>query len=402
METTMTSIKLSWNIGLRGGRPALLLLFVMALAAPVHLRALPRFSLLTGTRCSACHFNPQGSGIRNELGWSTMNEIGAIQPSMIGLDSLFAAESNTFWKGLVTVGLDARVQYADFGAQTGSEIKVMQLSPAIAIQPLDELTVYGSFNFADKKYLGDKLAVQAYQGQSSFDLAVQYQPGITLPSIRVGHIQPSVGIRQDDHTMFVRQETTEFGTLPILPPNYNEWGAELTYEGTRDFTVNAGVYSAKNLGQNFDVGVDSAKPSFSGRLIYWPQLLDEGLNGMVGGSLLANGEFTMINAFAGIGLSDRAALYGEGMFTHTGTGYKLGTTMIYGTYQLTPWMSLEGRYERGTSKETAESPVVDANSYVIGSQFFVFPYFEIRPEYRYRKTAVSSSGQFALQVHLFY
>src|SRR5438128_10443826 len=58
---------------------SLMLSLVVILSAASGVRALPRFSLLTGTRCSACHFDPQGSGIRTELGWSYMNNTGAFK-----------------------------------------------------------------------------------------------------------------------------------------------------------------------------------------------------------------------------------------------------------------------------------------------------------------------------------
>src|SRR5437763_12695928 len=94
------------------------------------LHALPRFSLLTGTRCSACHFNPQGSGIRTELGWSYMNQTGAISVAPGELDSngvatsagffpaLYGAQSNSYWDGILTIGLDVRLQIAKIGAPT--------------------------------------------------------------------------------------------------------------------------------------------------------------------------------------------------------------------------------------------------------------------------------------------
>ena len=42
--------------------------------------ALPQFSLISGNRCSSCHINQQGGGGRNDLGWYSYRDIGAIEP----------------------------------------------------------------------------------------------------------------------------------------------------------------------------------------------------------------------------------------------------------------------------------------------------------------------------------
>src|SRR5687768_14808585 len=69
-ELKMTSSHLRIALG------CLVFLGILA-AARNRADAIPRFSLISGTRCSACHFNPQGGGLRTELGWESMNEVGA-------------------------------------------------------------------------------------------------------------------------------------------------------------------------------------------------------------------------------------------------------------------------------------------------------------------------------------
>lgn len=379
----------------RGTRPlpAVALLAVALLALPAEiLTALPRFSLLTGTRCSACHYNPQGSGIRTELGWSTMNQVGAISPEDIGLGSLYSGETNTFFDGLMTFGLDARLQMAKLGRPPNADRKVipMQFAPGIAITPFEELAIYGTYNAGPTRYIG----------QTSYDFAVQYQPGVTLPSIRVGYIQPSTGIRHDDHTMFIRRDAAYYST-PIIPPNYNDWGGEITYEGQRWLTVNAGAFSARGLAGKTELSIDSAQPLYLARVVLWPQLLDEGLNGMLGGSYFGNGDFRMMNAFAGIGLADKATIYGEGMYLRTSDDRIIRNLMMQGSYQLAQWLALEWRYEWGLSEQAATGPFY-ASSFVVGTQFFLLPYLEIRPEYRYFENDEYGMGQYTVQVHAFY
>jgi hypothetical protein len=365
----------------------------MTLAGTGRLTALPRFSLLTGTRCSACHFNPQGSGIRNELGWSTMNRVGLISPESVGLDSLFASdETNSYFDGLVTFGLDTRFQIAKLGRPPDAKRKFipMQVAPSIAVAPFEWLTGYATYNFGTARY----------PGQTNFDAALLVQPSITAPALRLGYMQPSIGIRHDDHTMFVRRDAAGLGT-PLIPPNYNELGAEINYEGLRWLTVNAGAYSSHNIAGKTELLIDSTKPMFLGRVVLWPQLLDEGLNGMVGGSFFGNQDFRMLNGFAGIGLADKATVYGEGSFFKNADGKIIRNMMIQSTYQLAQWMNLEWRYEWGLSEHPSTGPFY-AHSFVIGSEFFLFPYIELRPEYRYTETSDYTLGQYTLQIHAFY
>src|SRR5437660_12569804 len=70
--------------------------------------AIPRFSLLTGTRCSVCHFDPQGSGLRTQLGWEMMNETGLVK--WHGEDTTDVTPTNSWYGGRVVPGRDARVQ----------------------------------------------------------------------------------------------------------------------------------------------------------------------------------------------------------------------------------------------------------------------------------------------------
>lgn len=352
--------------------------------------ALPRFALLTGTRCSACHFNPTGGGIRNELGFMAMNTVGMVQPDSLGLSAL-SSESNTFWEGVFAFGFDARLQVAKTGRPPSEKRKVipMQLAPAAALMPTDWLTLFGSYNVGKARY----------PGQTSFDVAALIQPGITAPSLKVGHIQPSVGMRQDDHTMFARREVA-MNVTPLLAPNYNEWGAEITYEGLRWLTLNAGAYSASNLSQS-EPTVDAAKPSYLGRLQLWPQFFDEGINAQVGGSWYGNGQFQMAAGFGGFGIADRATFFAEGTYSRNATGRQIRNWMLQSTFQLRDWLALEWRYEWAQTEDPVQG-LFHANALVAGLQIFPFPMLELRPEYRYFENDNYRMGQWAIQFHLFY
>ena len=54
----------------------------------------PRQSLTAGTPCSGCHFSPNGGGGRTELGWGSMNKVGAFTYDNLGLNALHNQKSN--------------------------------------------------------------------------------------------------------------------------------------------------------------------------------------------------------------------------------------------------------------------------------------------------------------------
>lgn len=352
--------------------------------------ALPRFSLLYGTRCSGCHHSPQGGGIRNPLGYSVMSEVSAFTPDSISLAWLRGESRLDPFDGVVEFGLDMRLQVAKLGRPPNDERKVipMQLAPSIAIVPADFLSIYATYNAGPLRY----------PGQTSFDVAVQVQPGIETPSIRAGYIQPSIGQRYDDHTMFTRRDVAGSGA-PIIAPNYNEIGAELTYEGLHWLTVNAGVFSARNLAKAEPVDPD--KPSILGRVTLWPQWLDEDINGQIGASAYVNGDFRMINAFAGLGLADQATLFAEVMTSRNANDRTVRNVSVAAGYQPEPWVSFNGRYEHGIT-ETAAGAKSNADAFVLGVEFFPLPFIELRPEYRYIRTESYILGQYSFQLHAFY
>ena len=398
----------------RRALPILLGLATILLAGGA--RAIPRFSLLSGTRCSVCHFAPQGSGLRTELGWEMMNETGVWK--WHDADSSGALPTNMMMNGHLVPGGDARFQLVRLSS-TGQELFIpMQLSTSLGVIVNPELSVYGDVNLASlyvraQLNSGNPLFKNAlYAGETDADVAVQYQPSISLPSIRVGMIQPSIGIRQDDHTEFVREEAAKNGT-PLMPPYYNELGAELTYEGTRWLTVNAGIFNARNLSQiDPSIGsvtsyTDFSHPTMSARVMFWPQMIDNGLNMEAGASLLKNGNFRMINVFGGVGLADKASIYVEGMYGKNAADRILRNFSVIGSMELSQWMAVEWRYDYGQTEVYPGQSLNFAHGFLFGLEFFPLPYVEFRPEYRVLQLNPFNGqgtyqGQWTGQIHLFY
>lgn len=370
--------------------------------------AIPRFSLLTGTRCSACHFDPQGSGIRTELGWSSMNEVGLFKWRNSANDTV--SPTNKLFNGMFIPGLDARLQLVRV-TKTGQELLIpMQLSTSLAFIPTKTLSAYGDVNLAsiEERIRGGSL----YPGEADFDAQIQYQPDISLPSIRVGMIEPSIGIRQDDHTVFVNREAA-LKDVYLFPAYYNDVGAEVTYEGLKYLTINAGVFNAHNLSavdpsigtvtSNFDF----KKPTVSGRVMFWPQLLEQQINGEAGASIMQNGSFQMINVFAGIGLTDKATLSVEAVHAKNADNRIVRNFTVMGSLRLTDWLATDWRYDWGQTELFPGKALAYATAFTFGFEFFVLPYIELRPEYRLMQSnpfygQTVSSGQYTGQIHIFY
>ena len=345
-----------------------------------------------------------------------MNETGMAKWS--GPDTSIVPPTNSYLKGLVPIGGDARFQLVRI-SQTNQELLIpMQLSTSFGIVPNHQVAVYTDINWASvyvrhapqpKDLFGATNGL--YPGETDYDATIQYEPRIDLPSIRAGMIEPSISIRQDDHTVYTSADAVN--NIALIPPFYNEIGAELTYEGLRWLTVNAGVFNAYNLAQvdptigavssNFDFKL----PTKTARIVLWPQLIDQGINGELGGSILQNGSFRMFNGFGGIGLADKASFFIEGLYCKDAASRIVRNFSIIGTYRLVDWLTAEWRYDWGQTEEYPGKGLGFANAFLIGFEYFPLPYIEVRPEYRVTQVnpfvgTATYTGQWTGQIHFFY
>jgi hypothetical protein len=247
--------------------------------------ALPRMSLTAGSPCITCHTNPAGGTGRNELGFESMNQVGLWRYGDLGLDFL-DAERHTI-AGRVEVGYDFRLLVARLGQLTATAdesgekiVQVpdyalipMQFQPSVAIQFTDWLKVYGSYTPGPKTLSDGVVCDNVFPGQECFEAALQFEsPG--LPLVRMGKIQPSIGIRLDDHTAYIRGDAAN-RSGPIIAPNYAEWGAETMYHPVSWFRVEAAVVKPDNLDEALN-GVsetaDLGAVAYGGRISFLPQL----------------------------------------------------------------------------------------------------------------------------------
>ncbi|MFN8360526.1 MAG: hypothetical protein U0264_11485 [Candidatus Kapaibacterium sp.] len=382
--------------------------------------SLPQFSLMTGNKCQSCHINSQGGGLRNDLGWYSWNEQSLISPSSVGLGWLYGENNtcNTFLDdNVLTIGTDLRLQSARGHAVDDAPRKLFPMQTAVygALRATKWLQIEASINPGHKRF--GSSPVSNYSGQQPWTASVIFQPTLTLPQLRAGFFMPSIGMRNDDHTKLIWNVPSANGTSTqsaIIPPLYAEFGAEATYDATKWLTVSAGIFDSKTLSEmpvtqytaantSSQISLVSAAkaPSFVARAVVWPRFMDDNLNTYLGSSVLINDDFTFINTFAGVGLSDKASLM---LDFATSTKKDIRTTSvgsIEGMYQLLEALLLTARVETGRTT-TVNASTAYTQAVVLGAHVFVLPYVEIRPEYRIMDTDDFRSSRYAFQLHLFY
>ncbi|MSP91270.1 MAG: hypothetical protein EXR79_05645 [Myxococcales bacterium] len=426
--------------------------------------ALPRMGLQAGSRCVNCHVNPQGGGLRSDLGWYSMNQVGAVTWDKLGLSGLHNIESNTWMDGKLLFGFDDRMQMAKLGPaprydkKTGSVIEPdriffpMQVAPGLAFLPMPSLTLSATANISGllasyKDGLDDPKPkwtknFRRYAGQSGYEAWALWQGEFTWPSVKVGVMQPSFGIRHDDHTMLLRRDARNLGQ-PTLPPYYADPGLEVSY--TLDFegealsshlTLDAGVFMARNFA-DFETRMNTAKyllllngktpesdvkaanqgtPIVTARATWFPQMLEHGLNGTVQASLFQAGDVAMHDVAIGIGKGYWGTLIAEYMH---GMAPKrtISNWMVQLSYPAYDWLIPEARFESASTNDQHDDGTLKdwtATSAVVGVQFFPVPFLELRPEYRYLFASDAgaedpaadlwhyATAQWTFQAHLFF
>ena len=357
--------------------------------------ALSQFALLTANRCVNCHITAQGGAQRDELGQYSMDGVGLLAPNYV------LPGKTAYADGLVLMGADIRGQMARSHTSPEAERKVFPMQVALysVVRPSNALKIEGSYNFGPEKYAG----------QRAWTASAIYQPNYNWPALRIGHFQPSIGMRYDDHTMLVRQTPDVAGATSLIAPNYAEYGAEVHYYKKLWLSLTAGIYSARALSentvQNASLIENRDKPSFLGRIVLWPKLVEQKMNFYLGGSWLKNGDFLMTNLFAGVGLQDKIAVMAEYVLSDKEGVREAKTASVDITLQAIPGLLLFARGETGEVKHIRTSArAVDlmTQQAVFGIQIFLTPQIELRPEYRILDTETFRSSRYALQLHVFY
>ena len=432
-------------------------LFIICVLAPTFVLAVPRMSMTAGTPCATCHVNPSGSGLRTDVGFDTSRELALVsvydlmqgpRPLEKNMGEVFSESSHQWLDNLVSTGIDVRLQwahlgepkavYAEDGTQTVQEPNMsmfpMQIQPYLRIGLGKEWSVYGSYALGPDTHKGEACDT-VFEGQSCFDAALQYENEAGL-TVRTGMIQPTIGMRWDDHTILTRGDAAQ-RRVPIIPPNYAEWGIEGAYQPVSSFRSELGVFHTQNLAASVGGGPNDPNVwpvAYLLRLSYLPHFQFGGssaseddwdddddeeddddddddeeeiaftppTNGhvWVSASLYGSHEFNLVTGTVGVGLSNGLAVYTEVSHSIQGEDYTTLNGMLGTAFAFVDYAVPSVRVERAQTDTGLETFTVEA--FVASIEFFPFPFVEIRPEYRIVKTKDYLFGQPTVQLHIFY
>jgi hypothetical protein len=203
--------------------------FVVALllvcAAVVGVRPsfpLPTYAARTGLECRSCHFDPNGGGPRNGLGYMFARQRHDLTPDP---DTVWAQIPASNRVGdAVFLGTNTRMIYLYSQLKGANRTNVssffqMQGALDVTLQPHPYLTIVMVRDFGE------------FSGDQTRDLYGMIQDGSGSFYAKAGRIRGVFGLRQDDHTSATRAgflEATSGGTGGFLPfdPRAAEAGIE--------------------------------------------------------------------------------------------------------------------------------------------------------------------------------
>lgn len=372
--------------------------------------SIPQFSAISGNRCINCHVASSGGGVRNDLGWYSWYDVGLV-PRTNDLFSWFYDKdsSNQFFDGKLILGMDTRIQSTrSFVSESAARRTFpMQASFYSAYTPIPEVTIEGSVNLSTIALGSENLP---YPGMRPAAISAIIAPSFSWPSLRVGMFRPNIGMRYDDHTMAPYSYTLATQRKTVIAPDWSELGAEVSYEGLKWLTLQAGVFSNEGLSQvrisdgieTFSV-VNGNQPTLTARAVLWPRAFNDKLNMWFGGSLLQNSDFSITSAFSGIGLSDEFSLMLDYTAMHYDDRFSSRSMMAELMYSATTWLFPYIRAERYYTDQYRALGTYLSNSATLGAQIFLMPYIELRPEYRIWDTWMTGyTSRWNVQLHFFY
>lgn len=411
---------------------AVLSIPIATMMATSEATAHPRMSATSGAPCTTCHYNADGGGMRTEIGWDIQKHTGIVEHDSTGMSFLDNRETNRVldWMAL---GADVRFQMArtiDAPSPTvgddgnpvvnlpSQRIFPMQAQPYVWLDPIDEVSFYGSYPLNNELFDGELCGV-SYPGQTCGQAYLEGSPSASLPKVRAGVFRPSTGIRHDDHTMVTYLQDPSSGLSTVQPPNYGELGVEASYQPRYWIKVEAGGYRSDQLATAIDnelMGADVVERSdvgYLGRLTYYPRFdfgPDRSFFGWVGASMHGAGDYRNDQAFVGMGWLDRGSVmmelshldFGDDAERRTINASATSTVQI--EEWLVPYVRVEQSIARGDGTDRDRRRAATA-----GMQFYPIPFVKLQPEYRFARYSHPeddrvgwSMGQYFVQLHLFY
>ncbi|MDY0748779.1 hypothetical protein SNE35_30050 [Paucibacter sp. R3-3] len=197
----------------------LLLALVIGLLASVTAQAEPYLAIRYGLKCSACHVNPSGGGLRTALGQTFVQNVIAANPAPAPMSS---------WTGSLAswlrVGGDLR---------TDSTETHVSGQPSTRVSGNEQTRLYADLQLLDNRlgaYIDEQVAPGKSLRQEAY-LRLQTSDGSWYA--KAGQFYLPFGWRLQDNTAFVRQLSGISMTVPDKGVEFGmdkgDWSAQLVY-----------------------------------------------------------------------------------------------------------------------------------------------------------------------------
>jgi elongation factor P hydroxylase len=221
-------------------------LLVTAAAVTNPAEALPLYASREGRNCISCHFDPNGSAMRNDFGFN----YGKNRHSMGEEEKWSNVTVDPQLNDWIRLGMDTRIMYYASHFDGASSISTSTFFPMegalrVAITPHDYLTVVASHGLVVQSpgFPNSYVARELYGLFHGFakDLYVQ-----------VGRFRLPFGLRQEDHTSFTRMgyvlpydSQREDAGIEVGAVG-NNWFGEVSFtNGGNPFNQQSSTFAAK-------------------------------------------------------------------------------------------------------------------------------------------------------------
>lgn len=353
--------------------------------------ALPRFALMTGTKCGSCHVNPTGGQMRNDFGTAYSAEKLPLE-ALKDTEFTFSGKLNDN----ISIGGDYRSQliYDSYGAD----------SQAIGFQAMTA-SLYGTVKLTAKiqfffRYDMINSIYNNYGGQEIFGIA-KILPGAWY--IKGGDFLPNYGWRVDDHTIYTRGGNIvgyagfKSGQGLFFLPNYKDVGLEIAGY-IAGINISGGVFNGSGNSRPIDL---SNTKAFVSHVDYMGSV--SSLNYLIGGSVYNYGNRSMGGLNAGFAVGDIVVLgevdWAKNLPALAGAQSFAGLGEIDFRPMQGIWMT--GRYEVFDPTDTVRGDAY--KRIVLGMEIFPYSFVELRPQYRINlEKAAINNDQVVVQMHLWF
>jgi len=171
---------------------------LLALIRPAPGSALPLYASREGATCVTCHVDPNGGGIRNDFGFVYLKNRHGLDAE----DKWAKITVDPRLNDWIAVGLDTRVMYVATHVNGGPTLTTSTFFPMegqlnVAVTPHENLTLVASHGLT----VDDPGFPTGYVARELYGM-IEGLPGRLYA--RVGRFRVPFGLRQDDHTSFVR------------------------------------------------------------------------------------------------------------------------------------------------------------------------------------------------------